>query len=914
MTSGADLRLLPAAAAAWLAAGWAVGAAPPAVLTAAAACLLVALGLLLRGRGGQAGLALVAAALGMMSAAGQLAVQGAGVLPDLTERQASIRADAVVRADPRRVREQPEARPEDEPRYVVRLALQRVTGRGVTGAAHAQVLAIGDRRWADLRPGQRLQVRGRLAPAEPGDDVVALLLVGSGPGPVTPAGGLQRRAEALRVGLRTAAEPLAPDSRGLLPGLVVGDTSQLPPDLDEAMRRVGLTHLTAVSGSNVAIVCGTVLLVAAACGAGRRLRLGLAASGLVGFVVLARPDPSVLRAAVMGAIGLLGLASARRARGMPALSAAVVVLTVVDPWLARAFGFALSVLATAGLLLLARPWARELGRVLPRPLAQAVAVPAAAQAVCAPVIVLLAPQLSLAAVPANLLVAPAVAPATVLGVVATLVAPWWAGGATAVAWVAGWSTWWIAKVARVSSALPGAAVPWPGGASGALLLAGITLLAVLALPVLARAVSGAMTRARTSRVTLAVLAVVTLVVAALLAPGSPLRVWPAGSWPPPGWRVVACDVGQGDAMAIRTGPTSAIVIDTGPDPRLVDACLTRLAVTTVDLLVITHFHADHVGGLAGVLRGRRVVAALVSPLDQPAEQARAAAEALAASGVPVSRGTTGVSGTGVSGASGPGGSLQWRVLWPAADGGVAAADGPPREEDSAPNDASVVVLVEAPGLRLLATGDIEPAAQVPLRQSLDDLGVSLPIDVLKVAHHGSARQDAVLHKVLAPRLALISSGAGNDYGHPARPALDLLAEVGAMVARTDRLGDVAVGGDANRSGQAGLWVAGRRSSASATATAGAMATVSGSIPIGHRQRDVARFTGGYRTLDPQHVARRRGRAGGAGDRNRVAARRPGDRADPGAGARPGGGAGSGKARGPPGARAGQRRRLRVPGR
>ena len=242
------------------------------------------------------------------------------------------------------------------------------------------------------------------------------------------------------------------------------------------MRTTGLTHLSAVSGANFTLVCGTVLLVLTALGAGRVPRLAVAALAAVGFVVLARPEPSVLRAAAMGLVGLVGLAGSRRAAGVPALAVAVVLLCVLDPWLSRSAGFALSVLATGGLLLLAGPWTRTLARALPLWAAAAVAVPLAAQAVCSPVTVLLTPQLSLVAVPANVLVAPAVAPATVLGVVAALLAPVWPQGAAGVAWLGGWAVRWIALVARRGADLPHAAVPWPEGVGGAALLAGVTVL------------------------------------------------------------------------------------------------------------------------------------------------------------------------------------------------------------------------------------------------------------------------------------------------------------------------------------------------------------------------------------------------------------------------------------------------------
>ncbi|GMA25510.1 hypothetical protein GCM10025864_32690 [Luteimicrobium album] len=216
-------------------------------------------------------------------------------------------------------------------------------------------------------------------------------------------------------------------------------------------------------------------------GLGRWARLAVLAPATAGFVLLVRPDPSVVRSAGMCAVVLLGTALGRSARAVPALAASVVVLLVADPWLARAFGFVLSVAATAGIVLLAGPLARRLSAWLPRHLALVLAVPVAAQAACGPVLVLLAPAVSLWSVPANLVADPALAPATVLGVLATLLAPVWPGGAHMLAWVAGCATWWIARVAIVAAGLPGASVPWTGGPVGAVLLAVATAAAGAAL-------------------------------------------------------------------------------------------------------------------------------------------------------------------------------------------------------------------------------------------------------------------------------------------------------------------------------------------------------------------------------------------------------------------------------------------------
>jgi competence protein ComEC len=236
------------------------------------------------------------------------------------------------------------------------------------------------------------------------------------------------------------------------------------------MRLTGLTHLQAVSGENVSVVLAVTLAVARAIGVRRRLRVVVAAVALLGFVVLARPSPSVLRAAVMGGVVLLAMAVGRRVAPMRALSAAVLVLLCVNPFLARSVGFVLSVFATAAILTVAPHWTDRLARHLPRAVAVTIAVPAAAQLACTPVLVLAFGQLTPYAIPANLLAAPAVVPATVLGVVCAGVATVYGPAAVPIAWMAALPTAAIAVVARSLASLPGAGLRWSGAAAVALLV------------------------------------------------------------------------------------------------------------------------------------------------------------------------------------------------------------------------------------------------------------------------------------------------------------------------------------------------------------------------------------------------------------------------------------------------------------
>ncbi|MEX2289520.1 MAG: ComEC/Rec2 family competence protein [Mycobacteriales bacterium] len=748
-----DLRLVPSALGVWLVA-WQGRLVPDTwLLTLGAALAAVAGALLLSRRGGRV---LVAAAVCGCTAASAVVTglhtgaRTGGPLHALGEREAAVRMEAVLIADPRRALTSGAG---GRDLVVTRLRVELVTAAGRTHRLRTPVVVLSsDPAWLPLLPSQRVRVEGRLRPAERGEDVAAVLS-GRGPPVVLSAPSrVHRVAGHLRAGLRRAVDPLPARERGLLPGLVVGDVSRLDAQVREDFRTVGLTHLTAVSGSNVAIVTGAVLLLARGLGVGLVLRGVLALLGLAGFVVLARPDPSVLRASVMGVIGLLALVTGTRRTAMPALAAAVILLVLVSPPLAAAPGFALSVLATAGLLVLAPRWREQLRRWMPGWLADAIAVPAAAQVACGPVVVAFSAQLGLLSVPANLLAIPAVAPATVTGVTAALLAPVWLPAAQAVAWVGWLPTAWLTLVARLGASVPGAAVPWPDGGRGALLLAALT---AVVLPALAR-------RRLRRALTAAFLG-------AAVATAGLAAVRPA--WPPPGWFLVACDVGQGDAVVLNASGGSAVVVDAGPDPALVDGCLDRLGVRRVPLVLITHLHADHVDGLPGIVRGRRVGVVQLGPLEEPEEQAAEVVAWAARADVPLQVPALGEQRRLAD--------LRWTVLAP----GRAF-----RGTNSDPNNSSLVLRVEVGPSSVLLTGDVEPEAQRDLlRRNLD-----LRATVLKVPHHGSRHQEQAFLDAVGAAVVLTSVGADNTYGHPSADVLDRLVERGARSFRTDLDGDIAL--------------------------------------------------------------------------------------------------------------------------
>ena len=755
-----DLRLALPAVAAWVVA-WQARLVPPgAVVLFAVTVAGLGVLVLLRSRARAAALAAAvcacAAAAGLATAA-RVHARQTGPLAEAARTGAAVTVVGVLTDDPRQVPPKVDVLA-FRPLTVAHLRVERLLVAGRDVGVRAPVLVLSaDQRWVGLLPSQRVRSEGRLQLAAAGDDVAALLSTRGPPIVLGRASALQRVAGHLRAGLRAAARPLPSDERGLLPGLVDGDTSGLDPALQDDFRTTGLTHVVAVSGTNVAVVLASVLVVCGWLGVGRRWRPPVAGIVLVAFVVLARPSPSVLRAAAMGSIGLVALATGSRRQALPALSAAVLVLVLLSPELAAAPGFALSTLATAGLLVLAPPWRARLATRLPGWLADAIAVPAAAQVACGPVVVAISGSVGLLSVPANLLAVPAVAPATVLGVVAALLAPVCLPLAQAVAWLAWLPTRWLTAVAHLGARQPGSGLTLPKGQLGALLMLVLTGAVLLLL-----------WRRLLRRVVVAGL-VGTLVAVVGVAVTRP-------AWPPPGWVLVTCDVGQGDGHVVRLGRGTALVVDTGPEPRAIDRCLRRLGIHRIPLLVLTHLHADHVEGVPGLLRGRQLGEVEIGPLDEPAVERERLLRWTSARHIPVVRAYLGeVRQVG---------DVSWEVLDATARRGT----------DSDPNNSSIVLRLNLHGVRVLFAGDLERDAQ----QSLLDRGLDVHAEVLKVPHHGSAKQQPAFLDAVGARVALTPVGAGNRYGHPSPTTLRRLEDDGARTYRSDLDGDVAIVADHGR--------------------------------------------------------------------------------------------------------------------
>ena len=754
-----DLRMVPVGAAAWGAA-W-VGTSEI-VAGLAAAAMGVAVGVTVAVLRRSALMASIAVVIAVIAGVGLVDVHRLrhGPVALLAGREAVISAEIETRSDPHLVGTDGTAGSAPVMKAaVLKAATVRLEGRGGLWRIRVPVLLIVSgpqlEKWLQMPVGSRLRVDGRLQSPNPASDVAAVLRVRGAPVVVRPPSAELRLVEQVRAGLRQSVADRRPEPRALVPALVLGDTSGLDTTLTENFRSTGLTHLTAVSGANLTLLLAFLLTVARWIGLrGWSLRIvGLA--GVIIFVALCRTEPSVLRAAAMGLVALAALGSGSRAAGLRNLAVASLILLLLDPFLSRSVGFTLSVLACAGIVWWARRWTMIINRWLPLLVAESIAVPLAAQLATTPVVAAISGRVSVSGLVANALAGPFVGPATVLGFAAA--------GASLVSGVlaagfglgAAWSAQMIIWIAGVGSRLPGSEWHLP---VTPLTLTWLTISSALLAMSLAYLLA---------RPWLSLLLALIMIICLCGAPHQP-------GWPPRDWLLVACDVGQGDGLAIRTDHRSAIVVDSGPAPAAMRRCLDGLGISRVPLLIITHFHADHVAGLIGVMQHRAVGQIWVSPLSPAgsleAELRRQAMQRRIPLNAPL------------PGTRARVGQAELDVLGPISH---LAAD---QDESSRQNDSSLVIMVKAAGVRVLLTGDVEPPGQ----QAILSTGVDLHADVLKIPHHGSAQQESAFIAASRARLAIASAGLDNDYGHPAPRTVQLVRSLGMTLLRTDQNGSIAV--------------------------------------------------------------------------------------------------------------------------
>ena len=654
---------------------------------------------------------------------------------NLVEIEAEVRSDPVLRSGQvfgsnRRLDE-----------YSVLIKLTRINDRKINLPARLKYS-----KQISLQMDQVISAKVRLVKTRE-IKVAALAVAKESISILSPPRNLFRFTEVIRNKFRGQAD--GSTSSSLVPGLVLGDTSLQSNDFKEQMQKVGLSHLTAVSGANFVLVASFLLWFLQFIIKRIKHRLIIVLIVLFLFIFLVRPTPSVLRAAVMTLVILIARYRGENTRGIASLGAAITLLILLDPFQSIDPGFALSVLATAGILFLSPKVENKLQKIIkPRWLVEAISIPVSATIPCLPVILLLSNEFSIATIPSNILVAPVIAPITVLGFLSAILTP------------------------IVSSV-------------GAILFAAATFFAKYIV-----VVSDAMEKFPSihfndTRVYILIFILslvlyfnhqksITVIITALLLAQ---LVFNTTSWPGRNWQVVNCDVGQGDAMVVNLGTSSAIVIDTGPDPGVIDNCLRALNIKTIPVLILTHFHSDHVGAISGVVKDRLIGQVWISNLHQPESAYERAMKELV--GIEVKSVTKGESYLF------PESNVEIKVLWPQSNG-VNFKELP--GDGSKINNSSISLILKTNDLSVFAGGDIEPEVQEVITAS----GLLSDVDLLKVSHHGSAYQYVPMLDILKPEIAIISVGSENSYGHPDVEFINELEKRSISVWRTDLSGGISV--------------------------------------------------------------------------------------------------------------------------
>ena len=766
---------------------------PMAALAAAAA------GAALAGRAPLAVAAAIAVLAGAALAQARVAALGPGRLPALAGQ--SIEARAILLEPVRRWR---------SGTAVARVRIvDAVVGRprqdgGVTGAALAGEVAVARAENGRAPPGARvgseLRLRGTVAELAEFEHyqrrrgahaaIETRSWAATGRARRGLAGALDAARERAAHGL---AAGLGRAESALLRGMVLGQDEGIADATETDFQRSGLAHLLAVSGQNVLLLCTLVLALGGLGGAPLRMRLAAAIVLVALYVPLTGGGPSIQRAGVMGGAGLVAALAGRPASRWYALGLAAAVTLVLNPHAVGEPGWQLSFAAVVGLLALVPGLRGALARRgAPGPVADVAAITVAATVATAPLTALHFEQVSLAALPANLLAAAVVAPIMWLGMVAIAVAQVAPALAAPLNLLCAPLLGYLDWVAHTAAAAPLAAVPVRlGGPAGlaaayaALVAAAWAVIAVRRrsagrLQALADAAAerarrrhAAIGRGEGRRLRLrAALAAALLAVAVLgVAAGR------GGNGPPVGRGqlvVSFLDVGQGDATLLQRGSAS-VLVDTGPPGGPILRRLSEARVGRLDLLVLTHAESDHEGMALPVIAAHRPRLVLDGGAGWPSAVQRALPAALARAG-----------GRGVAARAGQVvriGRLRLEVLWP-------PPRGPGWRPDGDPNDNAVVAHVRDGAFDLLLPADAESNVTA---------GLDLPrVEALKVAHHGSVDEGlpALLERT-APQVAAIEVGRDNTYGHPAPSTLNALGSVPEVV-RTDIDGTVRLHVDGGR--------------------------------------------------------------------------------------------------------------------
>lgn len=589
---------------------------------------------------------------------------------------------------------------------------------------------------------------------------------------------------------RALAVSLPEPQASLAHGVLLGQRSALPAELNEQLNATNTSHLVVVSGSNVVLVSSFCTMLFGWI-TGRRRALLLSVVAIAAYAFLIGASPPVLRASAMGVVLVIARSSGRQSNGITSLLFAAAIMAGVTPPVLRDVSFQLTFAATAGIMYIAAPVKRacieavgwlmrreDVPRVVGPMFAEPLSVTIAATIATAPLLALYFGRASLVGLPANMLIVPAFPLILASAALAAL------GGMIPHAHLLFAApahvmlSYWITVVGWFA-ALPNANVAFDGYSGGLLLAtyAAATLILII-VSRLVRSSSGrhlAQSRPFSWR-TASRRALLVAPIAGIIGAGFIAR--PA---PPPRLEVTVLDVGQGDAILIETPSGVDVLVDAGPGPAALRGLGRQLPWhdRSIDLAIVTHTQGDHATGMLTVFERYDVRRLIVGGNDDASVLAGELRDAAM---------TEGIAAEAASDASfdlGDGVVLQ--IIVPRAADGSALAG----------NDASAVVRLVYGGVSFLLAGDIEAAGE----RALIERGADLAATALKVPHHGSRTSSTrEFLDAVAPQVSVASAGADNRFGHPAPDVLERLDDYGAVYT-TAQDGDVRFSTDGLR-----LWV------------------------------------------------------------------------------------------------------------
>jgi competence protein ComEC len=540
----------------------------------------------------------------------------------------------------------------------------------------------------------------------------------------------------------------------LLPGLILGDTRYQSKVLKEDMKLSGLTHLTAVSGGNIAILIIALSFLLRKFKINLKIEIFLIFLFLLFFTFLVRAEPSVIRASLMASIVLISILYGTLKQGINALLITICVALLLDPKLATSWGFTLSVFATFGLLLLTEPILNYLIRNFPwlnQNLLIIISVALAAQFSTMGLVAGFTGLISIWSVFANTLVSPVVPIVTILGYLGLVLSNFNSSFALIFNFAASVFANWIVMISHYFANREFSIINIPSGILGFLMANIIVLVIVFLLK------------------KFKILFIIITILVTLISIFSVKYLFFDTKWPIKNWQFVMCDVGQGDGLVIKDSMNKTIVVDVGPDGKLMTNCLRKLGIKQIDILLLTHFHLDHVEGLKEVIKNHQIKTVFASWIKEPHEESVRVEKILGSTKIEYL----------ISGQKIRLGEIELTCLWPMTK---------KMEIESIANNSSLVVVAEIDNASILLTGDVEPPAQQVIR----NIWKSLYVDVIKIPHHGSKFQDDLFPIWSGARLALISAGADNTYGHPSKEAIDLYEKSKMTVLSSNMNGSVSI--------------------------------------------------------------------------------------------------------------------------